>query len=340
MQGKELKGIRVLVTGGAGYIGSHTCYALLAAGNQVAVIDNLSTGFRGALHPEVHFWQADIRDRSSIERILCVEKPEVVIHFAASSQVEESMRKPLVYYNNNVEGTRILLDTLLDCGINKIVFSSSAAVYGEPDQIPLSEQAALKPTSVYGETKRVVEDMMGWCSRTRGLQYVALRYFNACGAHSSGLIGESHYPESHLIPLVFQTALGQRPWINIYGKDYPTPDGTCIRDYIHVMDLADAHILSAAYLLEERESMVFNLGSDLGNSVKEVIDAAERVAQRPIRVEYAPRRPGDPARLVASSSRARETLGWEPAQSDLQTVLSSAWEWHRLHPQGYGRPSL
>ena len=332
---KNLKTTKFLVTGGAGYIGSHTVYALLEAGAEVAVIDNLSTGFRQAVHPDVRFWQGDLLDREFLAKVFQKERPHIVIHFASSSQVAESMREPLAYYKNNVEGTRVLLELVMDHGPGSLVFSSSAAVYGEPDRLPIEEDTALQPTSVYGETKKVMEDLMGWCSRAGGLRYVALRYFNACGAHPNGRIGEAHQPESHLIPLVFQAASGQRPFVNIYGTDYPTRDGSCVRDYIHVMDLAEAHILAARYLLAGGTSDVLNLGSDEGYTVNEVIAKARQVTGEVIETKETSPRAGDPARLVASSRKARRLLGWEPQMSDLQTILTTAWNWHRTHPQGY-----
>ncbi len=325
----------ILVTGGAGYIGSHTVYALLESGMDVVVIDNLETGFRQAVHPDARLYEGDIRDEAFLDSVLQKEKIDAVVHFAAYSQVGESMTNPLKYYDNNVGGTRTLLSALLRNGVSRIVFSSTAAVYGEPAGIPILESDATKPTNVYGETKLAMENMMRWCASTSGLKYVALRYFNACGAHENGRIGEAHNPESHLIPIILQVPNGRRPFVSVFGGDYPTRDGTCVRDYIHVMDLADAHVLAAKYLLAGNESDVFNLGNGVGFTVKEVISAAEAVVGKPIAVKIVPYRPGDPAQLVASSEKARRILGWRPSRDGIHTIIASAWEWHRTHPNGY-----
>lgn len=261
----------ILVLGGAGYIGSHTVYELIDAGRDVVVADNLLTGFRAAVHPKARFYQLDIRDRSALDELFTKEKIEGVIHFAASSQVGESMSDPLKYYDNNLHGTMVLLQAMVAHGVDKIVFSSTAATYGEPERVPILETDRTDPTNCYGETKLAMEHMMRWVSRAHGLKYVALRYFNACGAHPSGAIGEAHNPETHLIPLILQVPNGQREKISIFGDDYPTKDGTCIRDYIHVSDLAQAHILALDHLLQGGESDVFNLGNGVGFTVKEVI---------------------------------------------------------------------
>ena len=325
--------IRVL--GGAGYIGSHTVYELIDAGRDVVVADNLLTGFRAAVHPKARFYQLDIRDRSALDELFTKEKIEGVIHFAASSQVGESMSDPLKYYDNNLHGTMVLLQAMVAHGVDKIVFSSTAATYGEPERVPILETDRTDPTNCYGETKLAMEHMMRWVSRAHGLKYVALRYFNACGAHPSGAIGEAHNPETHLIPLILQVPNGQREKISIFGDDYPTKDGTCIRDYIHVSDLAQAHILALDHLLQGGESDVFNLGNGVGFTVKEVIDVARAVTGHPIPAETCPRRAGDPAQLIASSKKAVEQLGWKPKYNDLNTIIASAWKWHSAHPRGY-----
>ena len=325
----------VLVLGGAGYIGSHTVYELIAAGRDVVVADNLVTGFRAAVHPKAKFYQADIRDRKAMDALFEREQIEGVIHFAASSQVGESMTNPLKYYDNNLCGTACLLQSMVAHGVDKIVFSSTAATYGEPERIPILEGDRTQPTNCYGETKLAMEKMFSWTGRAHGLRYVALRYFNACGAHPNGLIGEAHQPETHLIPLILQVPNGQREKISVFGDDYDTPDGTCIRDYIHVTDLAQAHILALDYLMDGGKSDVFNLGNGVGFSVKEVIEVARRVTGHPIPLEIGPRRAGDPARLVASSEKAKTVLGWKPRYDSLETIVSTAWAWHKSHPHGY-----
>ena len=325
----------ILVLGGAGYIGSHTVYELIDAGRDVVVADNLLTGFRAAVHPKARFYQLDIRDRSALDELFTKEKIEGVIHFAASSQVGESMSDPLKYYDNNLHGTMVLLQAMVAHGVDKIVFSSTAATYGEPERVPILETDRTDPTNCYGETKLSMERMMHWTSLAHGLRYVALRYFNAAGAHPSGAIGEAHNPETHLIPLILQVPNGQREKISIFGDDYPTKDGTCIRDYIHVSDLAQAHILALDHLLQGGESDVFNLGNGVGFTVKEVIDVARAVTGHPIPAETCPRRAGDPAQLIASSKKAVEQLGWKPKYNDLNTIIASAWKWHSAHPRGY-----
>ncbi len=325
----------ILVLGGAGYIGSHTVRALVESGRDAVVVDNLQTGFREAVPPEARFYEADIRDRQALDRVFGAEPIEAVIHFAASSQVGESMIRPLAYYDNNLTGTIVLLQAMVAAGVSAIVFSSTAATYGEPERIPILEDDRVRPTSCYGETKLAMEKLMGWTARAHDLRSVALRYFNAAGAHASGEIGEAHAAESHLVPLVLQVPLGQRDTIAVFGDDYPTPDGTCIRDYVHVTDLADAHILAVDHLLNGGASDVFNLGSGQGFSVNEVIEVARRVTGHPIPVEVAPRRPGDPAQLVASSTKIRQALGWSPRQESVEAIVSSAWAWHRGHPRGY-----
>lgn len=325
----------ILVLGGAGYIGSHTVYALIEKGVDVVVIDNLETGHIEAVHEKARFYKGDIRDRAFVDSVLDMEKIDAVIHFAANSLVGESMVNPLKYYDNNVNGTKVLLQSMVAHGLDKIVFSSTAATYGEPEKVPILETDRTEPTNTYGETKLAMEKMFKWTDRAHGLKYVSLRYFNACGAHVSGKIGEAHSPETHLIPLILQVPLGQREYISIFGDDYDTSDGTCIRDYIHVTDLAQAHILAVDYLMKGNESNIFNLGNGVGFTVKEVIDTARKVTGHEIPAKIAERRAGDPARLIASSDKARQVLLWKPEHADLEEIISTAWNWHKNHPNGY-----
>ena len=327
--------MRILVLGGAGYIGSHTVYELVDAGYEVIVIDNLLTGFKEAVHPQAKFYEGDIRDKIFLDNILSKEKIDGVIHFAASSQVGESMKNPLKYYNNNLCGTELLLESMVEHGIVKIVFSSTAATYGEPESIPILETARTLPTNCYGETKLSMEKMFKWISKAHNLRYVSLRYFNACGAHPNGKIGEAHNPETHLIPLVLQVPNGKREYISVFGNDYDTKDGTCVRDYIHVNDLAQAHILAMEYLSKGGESNIFNLGNGVGFTVKEVIETARKVTNHTIPIREEERRAGDPSVLIASSEKARKVLGWKPQYADLETIISTAWKWHVNHPDGY-----
>lgn len=325
----------ILVLGGAGYIGSHTVYELIDNGEDVVIIDNLLTGHEEAVHPKARFYKGDIRDKEFLDSVFKKEKIDAVIHFAASSLVGESMEKPLKYYDNNLCGTKILLDSMVEHGIDKIVFSSTAAVYGEPGRIPILETDKTEPTNTYGETKLSMEKMFKWIGKAHGLRYVSLRYFNACGAHVSGKIGEDHNPESHLIPLILQVPNGKREFISIFGEDYQTKDGTCIRDYIHVTDLAQAHILAVKYLQNGGESDIFNLGNGIGFSVKEVIETARKVTQNAIPAKVTPRRAGDPAKLIASSDKAKKVLGWKPQHAELDEIISTAWNWHKNHPDGF-----
>ena len=325
----------ILVLGGAGYIGSHTVYELIDAGREVVVADNLITGFKAAVHPKAKFYQIDLRNRVELDELFENEEIDGVIHFAAFSQVGESMSKPLKYYENNLWGTTVLLQSMVAHAVDKIVFSSTAATYGEPERIPILENDRTQPTNCYGETKLAMEKMMRWTGGAHPLHYVALRYFNACGAHMSGSIGEAHNPETHLIPLILQVPLGVREKVSIFGDDYPTKDGTCVRDYIHVTDLAQAHILALDYLMKGGKSNVFNLGNGVGFTVKEVIDVARRVTGHPIPAEISPRRAGDPAQLVASSEKAKSVLGWKPQYDSLETIVDSAWKWHKAHPNGF-----
>ncbi|MNH74356.1 UDP-glucose 4-epimerase [compost metagenome] len=325
----------ILVTGGAGYIGSHTVAELLARGEEVVVIDNLQSGHKESLLGG-KLYEGDLRDKALLAKLFSENEIDAVIHFAANSLVGESMQKPVKYYDNNVYGTLCLLEAMEEAGVRRIVFSSTAATYGEPEKVPILETDRTEPTNVYGETKLTMERMMKWFDQVLGIKYVSLRYFNAAGAHDSGKIGEDHRPESHLVPLILQTALGQRQEIAIFGEDYSTPDGTCIRDYIHVSDLADAHVLAVQHLRSGAESNVFNLGNGQGFSVKEVIAKVKEVTRVDFKVTVHPRRAGDPAVLVASSEKARTVLGWNPSRSELGHIIQSAWEWHSANPQGYG----
>lgn len=325
----------ILVTGGAGYIGSHTVAELLDQGKDVVVIDNLQSGHRGAMLGG-KLYEGDLRDKELLAKLFAENEIEAVIHFAANSLVGESMKDPVKYYDNNVYGTLCLLEAMNAANVRKIVFSSTAATYGEPEKVPIEETDITNPTNVYGETKLMMERMMAWFDKVLGIKYVALRYFNAAGAHESGKIGEDHDPESHLIPLILQTALGQRPSISVFGDDYNTPDGTCVRDYIHVGDLADAHLRAVDYLLGGGDSDVFNLGNGQGFSVKEVIAKVKEVTGRDFPVVVSPRREGDPAVLIASSDKARSVLGWKPSRQNLDDIIRSAWQWHLNHPDGYG----
>lgn len=319
----------ILVLGGAGYIGSHTVYELIGSGADVVVADNLETGHREAVHPQARFYQGDIRSRDFLDRLFQQEAIDAVIHFAANSLVGESMMNPLKYYDNNLCGTKVLLEAMVAHNVRKIVFSSTAATYGEPVNIPILETDPTHPTNTYGETKLAMERMFHWVGKAHGLRYVSLRYFNACGAHNSGKIGEMHQPETHLIPIILQVPLGKRESVSIYGEDYDTRDGTCVRDYIHVTDLAQAHILAVEYLNRGGESDIFNLGNGVGFTVKEVIECARKVTGHPIPAISAPRRAGDPAQLVASSEKANNILGWNPQYDDLETIIASAWNFHR-----------
>lgn len=325
----------ILVLGGAGYIGSHTVYELVDRGEDVVIADNLQSGHIEAVHKKARFYKGDIRDKKFLDDLFKKENINAVIHFAADSLVGESMEDPLKYYDNNLYGTMVLLKSMVENNVKKIVFSSTAATYGEPQNIPMTENDPKNPTNPYGETKLAMEKMMKWVSEIHSLRFVSLRYFNACGAHVSGEIGEDHSPESHLIPLILQVPNGKRKEIGIYGDDYATPDGTCVRDYIHVTDLAQAHILAVKYLAEGNESNIFNLGNGVGFSVKEVIETARKVTGHPISSVVSPRRAGDPARLIASSDKAKSVLGWKPEYENLEKIIATAWRWHKNHPQGF-----
>jgi len=327
----------ILVCGGAGYIGSHVVRALVDAGAEVIVADSLVTGHAEAVHPAAKLFVGDLRDGAFMEKLFSAGEIEGVIDFAAFSLVGESVTEPLKYFENNFYGTLCLLKHMRAHGVKKIVFSSTAATYGEPDHIPILETDRTCPTNPYGESKLSVEKMLKWCDFAYGIKYKVLRYFNVAGAHPSGEIGEDHCPETHLIPIILQVALGKRDKISIYGDDYPTPDGTCIRDYIHVMDLADAHILAMKQLQNNTESDIYNLGNGEGFSVKEVIQIARKVTAHPIPAEHSPKRPGDPAKLVAGSEKALGKLGWKPQFQRLESIIETAWTWHSKHPDGYKR---
>ncbi|NLC68098.1 MAG: UDP-glucose 4-epimerase GalE [Clostridiaceae bacterium] len=324
----------ILVTGGAGYIGSHTVLELLETREEVVVIDSLEKGHRKAV-PGGAFYCGNLCDEGFLDKVFRENKIEAVVHFAAYSLVGESVMDPLKYYNNNVIGTLKLMTKLKEYGVKKIVFSSTAAVYGEPENIPILESDRTMPANPYGETKLAIEKALMWADKAYGIKYVSLRYFNAAGAHPSGRIGEDHNPETHLIPLVLMTALGRRESISIFGNDYDTPDGTCIRDYIHVTDLANAHVLALEYLRNGGKSTVYNLGNGQGFSVSEVINIAREVTGARIKAIVSERRPGDPAVLVASSEKIKREMNWQPRYNDLHTIIETAWNWHRTHPGGY-----
>lgn len=325
----------ILVCGGAGYIGSHTVFELMDKGEKVVIVDNLQTGHKDAIHTRAKFYNGDIRNRDFLDKVFRENAIDAVIHFAANSLVGESMEKPLKYYDNNVYGTQVLLETMRKYDVKKIVFSSTAAVYGEPENIPILEKDKTKPTNPYGETKLSMEKMFKWADKAYGIKYISLRYFNVAGAHESGEIGEDHYPETHLIPLILQVPLNKRDYISIFGDDYETHDGTCIRDYIHVTDLANAHILALEKLRKSSESSIYNLGNGEGFSVKEMIEAARRVTGHSIPAKVGNRRAGDPAKLVASSAKAKEELGWEPKYTNVEDIIRSAWKWHQNKPEGF-----
>jgi UDP-glucose 4-epimerase len=324
----------VLVTGGAGYIGSHTVAELLEKNEEVIVVDNLEKGHKAAVLGG-KLIVGDLRDKEFIKNVFLKNDIEAVIHFAAYIEVGESVSDPLKYYNNNVAVTLNLLTAMKEADVKKVVFSSTAATYGEPENIPILETDRTFPTNPYGETKLSVEKALKWSDGAYGIKHVILRYFNASGAHISGKIGEDHNPESHLIPLVIQAAMGKRDSIKLFGNDYNTPDGTCVRDYVHVSDLAAAHYLALQKLRNEGKSDIYNLGNGKGFSVKEVVDVVRKVTGKNIKAVDAPRRPGDPATLVASSEKIKKELNWQPKMNDLETIVSTAWEWHSKHPNGY-----
>ena len=324
--------MNILVTGGAGYIGSATAEALLHSGHRVTVIDSLVTGHRAAVPEGAQFFELDLADRPALVDVLARGSFEAILHFAASIEAGESMENPGKFFQNNVSNSLQLIEAAVRVGVRRFVLSSTAAVYDTSDE-PLSESSRLGPKNVYGQTKLMIEQALDWYENIHGLHYAALRYFNAAGALPQR--GEAHRPESHLIPLVLQVALGQRESVKVYGSDYPTPDGTCIRDYIHISDLVSAHLL-ALDALAERGRLVYNLGNGAGYSVRQVIETARQITGHPIPAIEAPRRPGDAARLVASSELIREELGWQPLRPSLGEIVASAWDWHRTHPNGYG----
>lgn len=324
----------ILVAGGAGYIGSHMTVLLVKQGYEVVVVDNLRTGHWQSVKGAQKFCVGDLRDTAFLHRVFSENRIDGVINFAACSLVGESVVDPLKYYGNNVEGAVSLLTAMQTHGVDKIVFSSTAATYGEPEKQPIEEGDRTEPTNPYGATKLAIENMLKWCDGAYGIRYVALRYFNAAGSDTEAGIGEDHETESHLIPLVMKTALGQRDHIGIFGEDYPTPDGTCVRDYIHVKDLAEAHLLALEYLERGGSSDVFNLGNGTGYSVREIIDTARRVTSKEIKAVAEPRRGGDPSVLIASNKKAAEVLGWKPNRS-LEQIVADAWAWHSGHPNGY-----
>ncbi|GAA0070540.1 UDP-glucose 4-epimerase GalE [Clostridium sardiniense] len=326
----------ILVCGGAGYIGSHMVAELLENGNEVVILDNLEKGHEDALLGG-KLYIGDLRDRKILDKIFSENNIEAVIDFAAYSLVGESMTEPLKYFNNNVYGTINLLEAMRDYNVKYIVFSSTAATYGEPDEIPILEESKTIPTNAYGESKLIVEKILNWCDHAYGIKYTTLRYFNAAGAHINGKIGEDHSPETHLIPLILDVALGKRDKIMIFGDDYNTEDGSCIRDYIHVSDLASAHSLALERLMGGGESRIYNLGNGTGFSVKEMIEIARKVTGHPIPAEVAPRRAGDPAVLIASSDKAVEELHWMPQFNSVETIIETAWKWHKNHPNGYSK---
>jgi UDP-glucose 4-epimerase len=323
-----------LVVGGAGYIGCHMVRLLLERGHTVVVLDNLSTGHRSAV-AGADCIEGDLGDKELLDVILSAGKIDCVMHFAAFSLVGESVQDPLRYYRNNLAKTIELVRAMREHGVDNFILSSTAAVYGEPETVPILETAFPNPTNPYGHSKVFMEQVLEDCRKAYGIKYVSLRYFNAAGAHEAGEIGEDHRPETHLIPLVLQVALGQRDSISIFGTDWDTPDGTCIRDYIHVDDLAEAHILAAQRIMDGGESAVYNLGCEHGYSVREIIEIARKVTGHPIPVREVQRRPGDPARLVASSEKIKSELGWRPRFDDPEEIIASAWKWHKNHPYGY-----
>ncbi|WP_152655778.1 UDP-glucose 4-epimerase GalE [Oceanobacillus sp. CFH 90083] len=325
----------ILVLGGAGYIGSHAVYQLIDCGEHVVVVDNLETGHREAIHPDASFYQGDIQHIDFLRNVFANESIDAVVHFAANSLVGESMENPLKYFDNNVYGTQVLLKVMVEFEVNKIVFSSTAATYGEPETIPITEKLEVNPTNAYGETKLTMEKLMKWTEYAHGIRYVSLRYFNVAGARESAEIGEDHSPETHLIPIILETALDQREVITIFGDDYDTPDGTCIRDYIHVEDLIQAHLLALDYLKENGQSDIFNLGSNQGFSVKEMIEAARKVTGKAIPSQISSRRAGDPSILIASSEKAKEILRWQPSRTSIEKIIADAWNWHSNNPNGY-----
>ena len=323
--------MKVLVTGGAGYIGSIAVEQLIKAGEEVVVFDNLYQGHQQAVHPKAAFVQGDLADRAAIDAVMAEHKPDAVMHFASHTLVGESMEKPFLYIGENIVNGLNLLQSAVDHGVLKFILSSTANLFDKPERMPIDESERIIPGSPYGESKNILERMLYWLDRTKGMRYACLRYFNAAGASEER--GEQHNPETHIIPLVLQVALGQRDQFSIFGDDYPTPDGTCIRDYIHVIDLAQAHILALRAL--DSGSRTYNLGNGRGFSIQELIDVAREITGHPIPTRVVARRSGDPAILIASSEKIRRELGWQPQYPDLRAILESAWKWHVAHPNGY-----
>ncbi len=325
----------VLICGGAGYIGSHNVRAFKAHGEDVIVVDSLETGHRASIPEDVKFYEGDIRNGALLDKIFTENKVEAVIHFCAFSLVGESVEEPLKYFDNNVGGMISLLEAMQRNDVKRIIFSSSAATYGEPKRVPILETDETNPTNPYGESKRIMEKMMHWVSERYDIRYVSLRYFNVAGAWHDGSIGEDHRHETHLVPIILQVPMGKREFVTVYGDDYPTKDGTCIRDYVHVEDLARAHILALEYLRKGGESGIFNLGSGEGYSVMEMINAARTATDQNIPVKIGARRAGDPARLIADSTKAHDILHWQPEITKMEDIIATAWKWHKSHPKGY-----
>lgn len=327
--------MKILVLGGAGYVGSHCVDTLLSKNYEVVVVDNLLTGHKDAIHSDAIFYEGDIRDKAFLRSVFQKESIDGVIHFAASSLVGVSMTVPIEYFNNNVYGTLVLTEVMEEFEVKNIVFSSTAAVYGEPEEVPILETTATNPTNPYGESKLMMEKILKWCDSAYGMKYVALRYFNVAGAKSDSSIGEDHRPETHLLPLILEVAQGKRPEIKIFGDDYQTPDGTCVRDYIHVSDLIDAHVLALEYLFAGGESDIFNLGNNQGFSVAEMVNESRKVTGHDIPSVMMPRRMGDPSTLIASSDKIKEKLNWQPKYTEVSSIIETAWNWHEKKPEGY-----
>lgn len=325
----------ILVVGGAGYIGSHMVKRLIEQGQEVVVVDNLSTGHRKAVDEKARFYEGDIRNHVFLKGVFDRENIDTVVHFAAFSIVPESMEKPLKYFDNNTAGMVALLEEMRDHDVKRIIFSSTAATYGVPEKSPIEENDRQAPINPYWESKLMMEKIIRWADQAYGIKFVALRYFNVAGAYPDGSIGEDHGPETHLTPIILQVAAGQRDQLKVFGDDYNTPDGTNVRDYVHVLDLVDAHILAINYLKAGNDSDVFNLGSSTGFSVKQMVEAAREVTGEPIPAEIAERRPGDPDSLIAASQKARDVLQWQPQYDDVKEIIQTAWNWKQQHPRGY-----
>jgi UDP-glucose 4-epimerase len=324
--------MKILVTGGAGYIGSVVSWQLVTEGHEVIVFDNLYQGHRAAVHPQATFIKGDLAHKADIDQAMAQHRPEAVMHFASYTLVGESMQKPFKYLGDNVRNGLNLFESAIEHGVKKFILSSTANLFGEPERIPITEEDKIAPSSPYGEAKLILEQLLHWLEVTKDIRYATFRYFNACGATPE--LGEDHRPESHLIPIVLQVALGQREKITIFGNDYDTPDGSCVRDYIHVSDLASAHIM-ALHALDKGKSMTFNLGIGQGYSNLEIVETARKVTGHPIPADFGPRRPGDPAKLIAGNDKVRRELGWEPKFTSLTDIIQSAWNWHKAHPNGY-----